>query len=143
MKSLFGFIGLYLLFVVFIPTAHSESDSLRFEYLSAKQGLPKTAINTIVQDKEGFMWFGTDNGLYKYDGHTTTAFQTDLVSPNHALRSNSIKDIHEDKKGRLWVITSSGLHQIQTQSNIVIAYPIHSTQAIGWNSLSFIYEDLT
>ncbi len=122
---------------------HAQSD-LKFEHLSEKQGLPKTTINSILQDKEGFMWFGTEDGLYKYDGHKAIQYQADPANPKNTLQSNSIKDIHEDHKGRLWVVTDGiGLHQVDKLTGNSIAYPIDPDQRSGWSGFwsSDIVED--
>src|SRR5690606_2309506 len=135
------FVALCLCYAV---NAHliAQPENLRFEYL--QQGLPKTGINCILQDREGFMWFGTEDGLYKYDGHKATAYQADPANPEHTLRSNYIKAIHEDQKGRLWLDTyEGGLHQVDKRTGKVTAYPIDSDKGNGWNSLynSTIFED--
>ena len=57
---------------------------IRFKHLSSNDGLVSKSINAILQDSDGFMWFGTQDGLNKYDGHTFTIYR------NNRLDSNSI-----------------------------------------------------
>ncbi len=130
--SLIWFISLLLLCCM-RGISYAQTKNLQFEYL--QQGLPKTGISSILQDQEGFMWFGTEDGLYKYDGHKATTYQADPANPDHTLRSNYIRAIHEDQKGRLWVATyGGGLHQVDKRTGKVI-YPINSGQINEWNEL--------
>ncbi len=95
----------------------------QFEHLSVKDGLSTNSVRRILQDREGYMWFGTSDGLNKYDGQTFTVFQQDPNNPTTSLRSNAISDLYEDTSGRLWVTTSNdvytgggGLHQVNKQT---------------------------
>ena len=58
----------------FLPSPVREVP-LRFEHLSLEDGLSQSSICDILQDRDGFMWFGTDDGLNRYDGHTFTVFK--------------------------------------------------------------------
>ena len=120
---------------------YAQPDDLRFENLSDRRGLPKIAINTILQDHEGFMWFGTNEGLYRFDGHTATAFQHDPNNPEHSLPTNLIITIHEDRQGRFWVATPVGLLRIDKRTGIATTYRPDSTRAFGWNVIKDILED--
>jgi ligand-binding sensor domain-containing protein len=55
--------------------------SLRFEHLSIEQGLTQETVKTILQDRAGFMWFGTQSGLNRYDGYRIRAFRSDPADP--------------------------------------------------------------
>ncbi|QMU30049.1 two-component regulator propeller domain-containing protein [Adhaeribacter radiodurans] len=121
---------------------YAQSQPLQFEHLSARQGLPQSWVWSICQDREGFMWFGTYDGLYKYDGHSATSYALNPADPAHSLRSNLISAIHEDRKGRLWVTTwGAGLHQVDKPTGKSIAYPIDAKHSSRWDLLEAIYED--
>ena len=62
--------------------SYAQPDNLRFENLSGQRGLPKNGVDKILQDQEGFMWFATYEGLYRFDGHTATVFQHDPNDPD-------------------------------------------------------------
>jgi ligand-binding sensor domain-containing protein len=85
-------------------------DTLRlpFRALTIEDGLSQGMVNTILQDKYGFMWFGTKDGLNRYDGYTFTVFRQD-PEDSTTLRNNYIHALFEDNQGRLWVGTSEGL----------------------------------
>ncbi|NIV35009.1 MAG: hypothetical protein GWN58_37800, partial [Anaerolineae bacterium] len=60
-----------------------------------------------MQDSQGFMWFGTEDGLNRYDGHTFTVYRHDPDDP-HSLRDDSIMTLYEDPDGVLWIGTLTG-----------------------------------
>lgn len=116
--------------------------SNQFEHLSVEDGLSNNLVNCMLQDREGFMWFGTNNGLNKFDGHTFTVFQPDLNDPLHSFRNNQISGLCEDHASRLWAITEGGgLHEVDTQSGRVTPHPIRASNANLWNYQHSVYED--
>jgi ligand-binding sensor domain-containing protein/signal transduction histidine kinase len=135
----------FLFFLSISHPHHTHSQHLRFEHLSARQGLPTNWVWALCQDREGFMWFGTYDGLYKYDGQTATNYVLNPADPSHSLRSNLISAIHEDQKGRLWVGTwGGGLHQVDKRTGQAKAFPINahkSSPGDQLNSVYSIYED--
>ncbi|HKZ74138.1 MAG TPA: two-component regulator propeller domain-containing protein [Steroidobacteraceae bacterium] len=80
---------------------------MRFERLGADDGLSQGAVNAIVQDAQGFMWFGTENGATRYDGRELTPVRRDRADPA-SLPNNWISDITPDASGRLWFATDGG-----------------------------------
>lgn len=115
-----------------------------FEQLTTAQGLSHNSVWSICQDREGFMWIGTQDGLNKYDGYTFTVLKPDPRRPKQTLRHNIISAIHEDRAGRLWVATfGGGLHEVNKRTGEVTAYPIGPTSSTDWNVLFSIYEDPT
>jgi len=81
--------------------------NLRFERISIKQGLSHNTVNCILQDSKGFMWFGTDDGLNKYDGYSFTVYKHD-PNDSHSLSHNQVWALFEDSTGMLWVGTFGG-----------------------------------
>ena len=87
-----------------------------FDVFGVENGLCNNIIRVIYQDQYGYMWFGTANGLCKFDGYEFTTFR---YNPNdsHSLSNNFINDIKEDKNGDLWIATSDGLNKyLRTQN---------------------------
>ncbi len=134
---------LSLLFLLSIPwKGNAQSENYRFEHLSVQQGLSQNSVWSILQDREGFMWFGTQDGLNKYDGYTFTVFKPDPRDPEHTLHHNMISDIHEDRKGRLWVTTlGGGFYQVDKHTGNVTHQSIGPNNARSWNAFASIYED--
>jgi len=85
----------------------AELRNLRFERLSLEEGLSQSHVNAILQDSRGFMWFGTQDGLNRYDGYRFTVFKHDPFDPT-SLSSNIVWAIHEAADGTLWVGTDGG-----------------------------------
>ena len=83
----------------------STGQSLRFERISLEQGLSQSTVFCMLQDSQGFMWFGTEDGLNKYDGYNFTVYKNDPDNPN-SLGGNWIHAILEDYEGILWIGTS-------------------------------------
>ena len=79
----------------------------RFEHLSIEQGLSQAFVTSIVQDRRGFLWFGTQTGLNRYDGYTFVHYSEDPDDPA-ALSNNLVKDILESEDGDLWIATEGG-----------------------------------
>lgn len=77
-----------------------------YESISIAQGLSQGMVYDILQDKEGFIWVGTKDGLNRYDGYTFKVFTND-PSNTRSLSSNSINKLFEDSKGRIWVGTEN------------------------------------
>lgn len=73
-----------------------------FEYITAKNGLPQSTVLGIVKDKYGFMWFGTWNGLCRYDGYTLKIYRT-IPGDTTSLSSSRIHYLYKDREGTLWV----------------------------------------
>ena len=85
----------------------SPFGSIRFEHITAEQGEPRGGVWSILQEKQGFMWFGTDDGLYRYDGYDFKIFRHNPLDSS-SISNNFIFKIHEYKQGALWVGTFSG-----------------------------------
>ncbi len=87
--------------------ATAQQEDINFTSLTTKDGLSSNAVNAILKDRYGLMWFGTEDGLNKFDGTNLTVYRHkpgDVTS----LQANEILALHEDKKGNMWVGTSGG-----------------------------------
>src|SRR6187397_548127 len=97
-----------LLFLIITPAILCSQDSrFRIEQITTRDGLSQNSVYSILQDSRGFMWFGTRDGLDKYDGYTFLSYRHD------PLDSTSISDyvitaIAEDSVGSIWAGTSAG-----------------------------------
>ncbi len=121
----------------------AQEDELKFEHLTIDDGLSQNKINCIFQDSRGFMWFGTNEGLNKYDGYEFTIFGKDS-SHMGRLSDDWIQCILEDSKGNLWVGTGvGGLNLYDRATNSFIHYTTDSSSAIRLNSnnVKCIIED--
>ena len=82
---------------------------LSFDHLTVEDGLSESTILAIAQDAEGFMWFGTREGLNRYDARKTRVYQHDPEDPA-SLSDNFVYSLFSDSRQRLWVGTRTGLN---------------------------------
>jgi PAS domain S-box-containing protein len=85
----------------------SASPPLRFTHLTTDNGLSQGRVFAILQDRQGFMWFATRDGLNRYDGNTFVVFKHNPEDPA-SLSSNYILSLLEDNQGCLWAGTENG-----------------------------------
>jgi signal transduction histidine kinase/ligand-binding sensor domain-containing protein/DNA-binding response OmpR family regulator len=87
--------------------AQAPPEAPTFRHLTIADGLSQSAISAIVQDRRGFLWFGTRDGLNRYDGHTFRIHRHDPFDPA-SLADNTVTALFEDREGNLWVGTERG-----------------------------------
>lgn len=99
---------LLILATLFGMQALHAIDKTPITHLGIQQGLSNNSIRCIYQDHKGLMWFGTYDGLNRYDGYNFTAFRNKL-NDSTSLPHNYIYTIHEDKRNNLWIGTGQGI----------------------------------
>lgn len=116
---------------------------VHFDHISLEDGLSQSTINTILQDSQGFMWFGTTDGLNRFDGYEFTVYKHDSADET-TLSHNHILVLFEDSQGNLWVGTDGGgLNLFDRNREDFIHYRSSSTNpdSISSDSVTAIYED--
>ena len=98
----------------------SYQDTLSFQHI--KTGMSQSSATQILQDRYGFLWIGTPNGINKYDG---TSFQVFEKSPDGitGLTDGYIESIYEDSEGQLYIGTNQGLNLYDRKLNLMKPYP--------------------
>ena len=96
---------LALLLLCTCPPAGAQQD-IFFQHLTVKEGLSQGSIMCMLQDRKGFMWFGTQDGLNRYDGYEFRIFKHDPAN-TASINENFILFIAEDKDGVMWFGTLS------------------------------------
>ncbi len=86
------------------PIRESQRD---FQHYGTRDGLSNSEVRVILRDSMGFMWFGTSDGLNKFDGYDFTVYKPDRLD-THSIAGNSIDALHESSNGILWIGTSEG-----------------------------------
>lgn len=114
-------IALLVLLIGFSPGLFAQYQEAKFEHFTVVEGLPENSAWAILQDHLGFMWFGTQNGLVKYDGYTYQIFKPDPENPN-SLSDRRIYEIHEDGQGDLWIGTVWGLNHFDRDTERFTTY---------------------
>ncbi|MBD8487275.1 response regulator [Echinicola sp. CAU 1574] len=90
-------------------TGFGQKQDRYFEHISMEDGLSGSTVFSILQDRQGFMWFGTKNGLNRYDGHNFKIFNADSDQKN-GLEDNFIFGLFEDSRGIIWLGTNKGIY---------------------------------
>ncbi|GAB3278924.1 two-component regulator propeller domain-containing protein [Larkinella harenae] len=124
------------------PAPESYPIANQFEHLSAEDGLSNNYVTAILQDQDGFMWFGTADGLNKYDGSTFTVFKPNPGEPSRSFQNGFIMGLCAGDANQLWVVTDGGgLHEVNRKTGQVIPHLIHAPQANRWNTQLSVYRD--
>lgn len=110
-----------LLVLLFISGNVCSQNKYRLKNISTTDGLSQSSVIAIHQDKFGQMWFGTRDGLNKYDGSKFTVFRNDVSSKN-SISNNDILSIEEDNTGKIWVGTYNGLNCYDPVTNAFTRY---------------------
>jgi len=132
-------IALFSLFIGVISAV--AQDEARYYNITTDEGLSQSFVNCIYQDSRGFMWFGTQDGLNRYDGNGITVFKNNPVDSN-SLVANNVTSLYEDTQGILWIGTDGGLSSLNTYSGKFRNYThTKSKNSISGNSIHAIYED--
>ncbi len=116
---------------------------ITFKRISPGQGLLQNTITCILQDQKGFLWFGTEEGLLKYDGYNFTVYKNTSENP-HSLSHDSVQKIYEDRSGILWIGTrGGGLNKFNRETEQFFHYQHNETDSysLSHNNVYSIYED--
>ncbi|UYZ63099.1 two-component regulator propeller domain-containing protein [Hymenobacter weizhouensis] len=112
--------ALFLALVLLASPACAQNYT--FGHLSVDEGLTNSSVTSICQDSRGFMWFGTFQGLNKYDGYRITPYVANPQNPR-ALSDNTITCLYEDRRGTLWVGTHlGGLNRYDRAQDAFVRY---------------------
>jgi ligand-binding sensor domain-containing protein len=85
----------------------AQTGVIRFERLSTPHGLSQVSVHSIVQDGQGFLWFGTEDGLNRFDGYSFRVYRHNLLDST-SLSNNWIECLYIDRRATLWVGTYGG-----------------------------------
>ncbi len=100
----------------------ADAPALILEHLTTAEGLPQSTVMVTLQDSQGFVWLGTEDGLVRYDGHLLHRYAA-VRGEQGTLSGNYIWDIAEDASGDLWIaIRDGGVARWQRKSDTFISY---------------------
>lgn len=122
--------------------ARIQSD-LQFERVSVEQGLSNFTVSSMTQDKHGFLWIGTEDGLNRYDGYTFVVFRSD-ERDSTSLPGSLVSTVYADRRGTLWVAPlNKGVCRYDPARNAFIRCKL-SMRADGrpaWINVTQMFED--
>jgi ligand-binding sensor domain-containing protein/signal transduction histidine kinase len=118
----------FLILTILLAIAnHFYGQSFYFRHYQVENGLSNNAVICSAQDKQGFLWFGTKDGLDRFDGYTFKIFRND-PDDTGSIGSNFIHCLYEDKNGVLWVGTENGLYKYNATTE---SFSLLATNSIG------------
>ncbi|MGI9543729.1 MAG: two-component regulator propeller domain-containing protein [Cyclobacteriaceae bacterium] len=121
----------------------AQDDNIQFGHLNLDQGLSQGTVYSILQDRTGFMWFATQDGLNKYDGYTFTTYRVDQEDST-SLSDNYTQDLYEDHDGHIWVATlSGGLNRFDRKSETftVLRHRTDTDQSLSSDKVTTVTQD--
>ncbi|HLP18446.1 MAG TPA: two-component regulator propeller domain-containing protein [Bacteroidota bacterium] len=126
---------------LYTPFLHADHHT-KFTNLSVKQGLSQNSVWTILHDKQGFFWFGTDDGLNKYDGYRFLVYRYNK-NDSTTFNQNAVRALMQDRHGRIWIGTSLGvsIYDPVTDHFSLIHSEGDGSQALRSKQITSIVED--
>lgn len=115
------------IFLFYIPIKNglceiSPGSNIRFRHLTIEDGLSQSSVNCILLDSKGFLWFGTEEGLNRFDGYTMVHYKTDPDDP-HSISHSWVYSLIEDHLGNIWAGTrTGGLNRYDRKTDRFIRY---------------------
>lgn len=138
-------LGHFLMVLLFFTRSScvlSQAPELNFRHINLEQGLSNSTIECIFQDSRGFIWFGTRDGLNRYDGSTMKVFKEDMQD-RFTLSDDYIRHICEDHSQKLWIATNNGLNCFDPLTNRFKRF-LHQPKnqnSLSHNAVTYSYED--
>jgi ligand-binding sensor domain-containing protein len=133
-----------LVFVILVitPTAFAQPPSLQFQHLTDAQGLSNNRAWAITQDKYGFIWIGSQDGLNRFDGYKVDVYRAERGNKN-SLPNNYVRCLFTDSRGVVWIGTANGLAYYDYHSNSFQSFfRGKGENTPPGNSISVIKEDV-
>lgn len=120
-----------LLLIILLITTNivyvSAYNNINFKNITSEDGLLQGTVETIIQDDQGYIWLGTNDGLCRYNGYEFKIYKHDEELEN-SITNNYIVDIKQDNSGNIWVGTANGLSKIDTKTDLITNYNMNDEE---------------
>ena len=117
---------------------NAQFSNIRFKHLTTAEGLSDLALFCIFQDSKGWLWFGTGEGLSRYDGVEMTNWFNNK-SDSNSLANNIVLSITEDKEGNIWTGGPGGLNVLRKKTGKLFRYPNQLAKAGGYPQCNSVF----
>ena len=126
------------------PSLSGQDEYVRFKRITINEGLSLSSVYYIYQDSKGFMWFGTEDGLNKYDGQTITVYGATTDQYN-ILANKWVELVYEDKSGVIWVGSRGGLTKYNPRQGVFspLRHDPEDISSLSNDTISAIEADLS
>ncbi len=132
----------YLIIISLLVCSLISRAELVRQHFSTSDGLSQNTVMSIIQDHKGFIWFGTWDGLNKFDGYDFTVYKSHAGSDN-LITNNRIDFLYEDQLHYIWFQTYDGrLHRLDTKKETFYSLPFISPNISGFNNHHFVESAL-
>ncbi len=115
--------------VLWLAWAEMIAQPHYFKHYQVEQGLSNNAVICIIQDSKGFMWFGTRDGLNRFDGYTFKSFRHDTYD-NNSLGNNFVHSLYEDRDGMIWTGTDQGIYVYDPRNDRFSHFPYQQNKEV-------------
>lgn len=134
-------VKILILFLV-CSNAYTQILNIKFKHITSADGLVHNQVLSITEDRTGFLWFATRDGLCRYDGYTIKLFQHHPADTN-SLCNNNIRQLFIDHSGVLWIATANGLDRYNAEKETFIHYTARPDKinALNHPNTNCIVED--
>ncbi|MBI3194303.1 MAG: hypothetical protein HYZ34_07555 [Ignavibacteriae bacterium] len=134
--------ALLLMLLCFFFQQSSAQHRYSFGRITSDDGLSQNSVHCIIQDKKGFLWFGTQDGFNRYDGYTFKTYRNEPFDTN-SISNNWIQTLIQDKDGFMWVGTLGGLNRFDpsTESFKHYQHSILDDNTLSDDNITAIFED--
>ncbi|WP_430815491.1 two-component regulator propeller domain-containing protein [Carboxylicivirga sp. RSCT41] len=124
-----------ILFALSTGLCFAQDSPMRFQSITINDGLSLSSVYCIKKDSKGFMWFGTEDGLNRYDGYHFTIYRTDVKNPN-SICYKWIEHIEEDADGQLWFGSRNGLSHFNPASEVFTNFRTNQDNSINNDTIT-------
>ncbi|MBK7996796.1 MAG: hypothetical protein IPK14_26530 [Blastocatellia bacterium] len=120
----------FILLTILTNNVNGQQKPLVFENLTIDDGLSMNTVNCITQDKQGYLWFGTNDGLNRFDGYNFYILRNQKNNPN-SLSNSYITDLAIDNAGNIWIATNNGgLNKLDIKTEKITVLTLHQIKQI-------------
>lgn len=128
--------------LLFFIKAFTQTQRIKFEHLDIDKGLSNGNVLCVLKDSKGFMWFGTKDGLNKYDGYRFTVYRNEYGNSN-SIPDNYVNAVIEDHLGNIWAATWGGLSKFDRKLNRFTNFinDEKNSRSIASNLVNTLLED--
>jgi signal transduction histidine kinase/DNA-binding response OmpR family regulator/ligand-binding sensor domain-containing protein len=113
---------LSIIFTLFLsPLLQETTSPWPYQHIHKKDGLSNSAITSMYMDRYEYVWFGTWDGLNRYDGTSIKVYKPDSFKKG-TISNNIVRDLLEDKQGNLWVVTHRGVNKYDRNTDTFKSY---------------------
>ncbi|MBD2705862.1 histidine kinase [Spirosoma sp. BT702] len=110
--------------------AQDQPAHYEFHHIQEKDGLSVNIINCFLQDRDGFLWVGTYDGVNRYDGNQFVQFKHKRMD-SHSLLNNTVHDLCEDQQGNIWMAVEEGISRYDKKTGKFTNITTVNTRALG------------